>query len=70
MTPTPLQSSNLKHYLYHEKKQYLDITFHSGLTYRYHGVTPQKLKAFQDAPSKGSHLAKVLIPGHRAEKLK
>jgi KTSC domain-containing protein len=69
MTPIPLQSSNLKHYTYDDKAHHLDITFHSGKTYRYHGVTPQKLKAFQDAPSKGSHLAKVLIPGHRSEKL-
>lgn len=63
ITHHAVESSNLHSAGYHPESQTLAITFKSGHTYHYHGVTPNQHAAFQAAASKGSwvhtHLVKT-----------
>lgn len=63
---TLVDSSNLESAGYHPESQTLAVTFKSGGTYHYHGITPKQYEAFRSAESKGgwvhAHLVKPKHP--------
>lgn len=69
MKTTQVKSSQIKEYTYNSDTHELDVTFHNGGTYRYHGVKPDAHEAFSSADSFGKHLNQRIKPNHRCEKL-
>lgn len=51
----PVESSNIASEGYDPDTLTLELTFKSGQTYRYVGVTPERYQAFRGAESKGKH---------------
>lgn len=53
-----VNSSTIRHLDYDEKTKTLSVTFLSGATYHYDGVSPEAYKALETADSVGGHLAR------------
>lgn len=51
------QSSNIREIAYDPASREMQVTFHSGSTYSYQGVSAADHQAFVGAPSAGSHFA-------------
>ena len=67
---TPVSSSNVAEVGYDEKLLLLYVRFHSGLLYRYKGVTRMEFDGLRSAPSVGSYLhrnIKNAFPYERVE---
>lgn len=62
-TPSP-KSSNVQSHAYNPETQDLDVTFHGGRSYRYHGVQPDTAAGLDKAQSKGSFLHSSIIGTH------
>jgi hypothetical protein len=52
-----LDSSNLKQVMYNEHSRTLQVHFHSGHKYIFHGVTPHEYTGLINAVSHGQYLA-------------
>lgn len=61
--------SNVIAHEYDPQKLELDVTFHGGRKYRYHGVLPSQFEAFGNAESRGAYLHKHIIGIHKVQKL-
>ena len=57
MNRTPVDSSNLRSVGYDSATQTLEIEFHSGDTYQYHGVPQQIHEQLMAASSHGRYFA-------------
>lgn len=64
-----MSSSTIKEIQYSPITQELEITFHSGGTYRYKNVPKEAADAFQSADSLGSHFHKHVKPHYPGEKV-
>ena len=63
-----VKSSNVKTIAYDGASQELQVTFHSGATYTYHGVPPVLHSQLMSSPSKGSFVREAIAPRVRAVK--
>lgn len=63
-----VESSNIVSMGYDAESQQLEVEFRSGI-YRYGNVPPETWDELQEAPSKGSFIARVIRPGFEAAKL-
>jgi hypothetical protein len=69
ITHAPVTSSNVKSVGYDPTAKTFAVTFHSGSTYHYHGVTPEQVKDFHASDSKGQWVHQHLVKtGHRFTK--
>ena len=64
-----MSSSTIKDIKYDPAKKELEVTFHSGGTYRYHGVEPEAHEAFKSADSLGSHFHANIKTKYKTVKL-
>jgi hypothetical protein len=64
---TPVRSSNIEA-VGHDGRD-LTVRFKGGSTYRYVGVPRSTHAALMRAESKGSFLARTIVPNHKAEKI-
>lgn len=48
-------SKNINTIHYDPKTKVLEITFHEGSTYNYHGISPEAYTSFENAKSHGKH---------------
>ena len=64
----PVKSSNIASVAYDPAASLLQVSFHSGATYDYHGVPPQIHDALMAAHSKGDFLRTAVTPHFRAVK--
>ena len=55
MTHQRVKSSNIFSVAHDPATQQMEVTFHSGHTYRYQNVTPEQHATFMAADSKGTH---------------
>lgn len=60
-------SSSIKAHNYADGN--LDITFHSGKTYRYKGVDPDDYRKLTEARSMGGHLSRHIASRYKYEVL-
>lgn len=65
----PSVSSNVAAYTYDHATGAMDVTFRSGGTYRYAGISPSTFSAFEAAKSKGGFVAERLRGKHPTKKL-
>lgn len=65
MKVTRPDSENVKLIKYDEKTKKMDVTFHSGATYRYDNISGQKHRAFTKAGSVGAYASTRLENGER-----
>ncbi len=64
-----IQSSNIKLAAYDPETQRLAITFHSGHSGVYVGVSEEDAGALEQAPSPGRYLQDFIIPMYSYEKI-
>jgi hypothetical protein len=64
----PVDSSNVEEVGW-DRHQGMYVTFKSGATYLYHGVTRQRAVACAMAPSVGSYINKVIKPEYECTRL-
>lgn len=62
-------SSNVATLGYDTDTRVLEVAFHSGATYTYADVPPEKYFALATAPSIGRHLATHIKPHHHAARV-
>ena len=66
MVRRPVTSSNLRSVGYEQATQTLEVEFHNGSIYQYHGVPQRIYDGLMAAPSHGSYLdANVKKGGYR-----
>ena len=63
-----VKSSNVKSIAYDADQHLLQVAFHSGATYDYHGVPPQVHAALMVSPSKGAFILEGVATRFRAVK--
>lgn len=64
ITYTPVESGNVKAVGYDPLSRTLGVQFHSGSTYHYADVPPEKHASLMAADSVGSHLHKTIKGQH------
>lgn len=57
-------SEAISAYAYSSDDKELYVTYNSGTSYTYHGVSPQRFRAFDDALSKGTYINKRVKPNY------
>lgn len=57
----PVKSSNIKSVAYDQATGSMDVRFHSGGVYRYHGVPPATHTKLMTAKSKGGFLDRGIV---------
>lgn len=62
---TPVKSSAITHIGYDASNHVLTVKYHSGETYAFHAVKPEKYAALMAADSIGKHMAKHITPHHK-----
>lgn len=55
---------------YAPERRLLEVEFHSGRVYRYHGVPPAVHRRFLAAESKGRFFNFEIKPGYRCERVR
>jgi hypothetical protein len=55
MNRVPVKSSNVKSIAYDAEKKLIEVEFHNGGVYQYHGITPEEHAALLHSPVDGSH---------------
>lgn len=69
MQHKPVSSSNIASIGYDVTTQTLEIQFHNGGVYRYHGVPQSEHAGLMAASSHGSYLARSIKDHYRYEKV-
>lgn len=64
-----VRSSNVAAVSYEEEGSFMDVEFHNGGLYRYHGVPRREFEDLVRAPSVGSHLHARIKPNFRYTQL-
>lgn len=63
MNRTPVSSSNIASIGYDSRTQTLEVEFHNGSVYQYHGVPSSIYQGLMGAPSHGSYLDAYIKKG-------
>ena len=69
MTLTPIESSHIAAYAYHEECGILRIQFRNGDQWDYFGVGPDRFVTFEASESKGSYFSSVIRPAYQSVKV-
>ena len=69
MTRTPLKSSNIKSVGYDPKTSTMEVEFHSGDVWQYHGVLPHHHTHLMNAPSAGGYFQREIRDRHRCSRV-
>jgi hypothetical protein len=69
MDHTPVKSSHVKSVAHDPENDILEVAFHDGSIYRYHGVSKEKHEALMRASSVGKHLKANIIGVHRHSRI-
>lgn len=62
-------STNIKSVAYDPEDQVMEIVFHDGGTYRYHGVSEETAHGFETADSAGGYFHAFVKHQHQFSKL-
>ncbi len=69
MIRSPVTSKAIKSVGYDPATQTMEVEFAGGACHAFAGVTPEKHKAFMEAPSLGKHFTSQIKPHHASRKL-
>ena len=67
---TEHDSDHIARTKYNPMEHAMDVEFHKGSVYRYHGVHPEDHKDFLDAPSQGEHFHQFIKENHVCTQIK